>query len=221
MKTLGGKNRVWLFDYDLTLYAEREILLALDNRIALFVEKTLGCSAEEAQNVRKEYLQEFGTTLAGLRAKNGTLPDDYFDFIHDPSTLVYPKPDPQKKKLLDGLEGPKYIFTNGRSDWSRKGCRLMEIDGCFCRIVGLENLDWEGKPFASAYETMEQILEGDKAWSPGEDRGRIVLIDDSIKNLRTAAERGWTTVWIHEETQENSDVANFRLSNLMELPSIF
>lgn len=215
----NDKNRVWLFDYDLTLYSERKILLALDNRIALFVQKTLGCSAEKAQEVRKEYLQEFGTTLAGLRARHGTRPDDYFDFIHDPSTLVYPKPSPQKKNLLDSLEGPKYVFTNGRSDWSRKGLRLMGITECFRRIVGLENFGWEGKPNPSAYETMEKILVEDKAWA-GKDKAQIVLIDDSQKNLRAAAERGWTTVWIHAETERDLGEIDYRLPDLMDLQSI-
>ena len=49
-------SRIWLFDYDLTLYGEDErfVLDSLDKRIALFVQKTLNVNLEDAQKVRKE-----------------------------------------------------------------------------------------------------------------------------------------------------------------------
>ena len=73
---------VWLFDYDLTLYGteERCVLDSLDHRISKFVQKTVGGDFESAHKIRTDYLERFGTTLAGLMAMNNTDPDDFFDF---------------------------------------------------------------------------------------------------------------------------------------------
>ncbi len=216
------KENVWLFDYDLTLYShtERAVLDSLDVRISQFVERIVGCSFEDAQRIRKDYLKRFGTTLSGLRSVYGVSPDDFFDFIHNPEFLTYPCPAKEKRVLLKSLSGPKYIFTNGRSDWSRIGASRMGVLDCFCRIVGLENLDWEGKPQNSAYEKMEAVLEADGVFRRGESKRRIVLLDDSETNLSPAKSRGWITVWVNPSTEPVSFSPDFRISTLMELPAI-
>lgn len=220
MKILNAADRVWLFDYDMTLYSERAVLDSLDRRISLFVQKMLDISLEKASEIRREYLHTFGTTLAGLVALHGVRPDDYFDFIHEPSTLVYPEFSFEKLQMLDSILGPKYVFTNGRSDWSRKGISLMKISGCFRRVIGLEDLGWKGKPSASAYEKMEEVLFSDGAICRGESPEKIILLDDSLKNLKPACDRGWTTVWVHPESDADSSFVSGRISNLFELCEI-
>ncbi len=212
-------NRIWLFDYDLTLYgeSERDVLNSLDRRIALYVQQVANVNYEQAQEIRKRYWKEYGTTLAGLRAVYGATPDDFFDFIHQPETLLYPNPSPQKRALLEMIKGPKYIFTNGRSDWSRKGSSKMGILDCFERIVGLEDMDWDGKPQMNAYEVMEQVLETTGYWKKGEDPSRIVLLDDALHNLRPAHERGWKTVWVNPNSEEDGSFTDLRISHLLEL----
>lgn len=218
MKILNTADRIWLFDYDLTLYAERAVIESLDRRISLFVQKTVKCPFEEASRIRKDYLLRFGTTLAGLQSVYGVRPDDYFDFIHEPENLVYPEFSSAKIQMLRSLRGPKYVFTNGRSDWSRTGISRMGISECFRKIVGLENLGWEGKPAESAYEKMEEILHSDATFCAGDDPKRIILLDDSLKNLKPAHDRGWTTVWVNADSEEDGSFASARISSLMDLP---
>ena len=215
-------DRIWLFDYDLTLYAESEraVLNSLDRRIALYVQQVANVDYDHAQEIRKRYWKEYGTTLAGLRAVYGVTPNDFFDFIHQPETLVYPDFAPQKRALLEILKGPKYIFTNGRSDWSRKGSSKMGILDCFKRIVGLEDMNWDGKPQVSAYETMEKVLEYDGVWKKGDDPSRIVLLDDALHNLRPAHDRGWKTIWINPISKKNNNFTNFHIPNLINLLKI-
>ena len=92
-------------------------------------------------------------------AMNGTLPDDFFDFIHEPEYLIYPKVAPEKLSLLQSLNGHRYVFTNGRGDWSRAGMAHMQIDSAIEDVFDLRMMDWEGKPHASAYGKMEKWLE--------------------------------------------------------------
>ena len=47
-------DRIWLFDYDLTLYAESEraVLNSLDRRIALYVQQVTNIDYDHAQEIR-------------------------------------------------------------------------------------------------------------------------------------------------------------------------
>ena len=215
---------VWLFDYDLTLYGEEErfVLDSLDRRIALFVQKTVGGDFENATRIRKEYLVRFGTTLSGLMAMNGTDPDDFFDFIHEPEHLIYPRKAPEKLALLKELDGPRFVFTNGRHDWSEAGMAHMGIDSAIDGVFDLKMLGWEGKPHESAYVKMERWLERilpEKGWAMPANPSEIVLLEDSLRNLEPAHARGWTTILVNPNVEAPAWV-DFHIPHLMNLPDI-
>ena len=198
--------KVWLFDYDLTLYGaeERYVLDSLDHRISLFVQKTVGGDFESAHKIRTDYLEKFGTTLAGLMAMNGTDPDEFFDFIHEPEYLTYPKKAPEKFELLKSLEGPRFVFTNGRHDWSEAGMAHMGIDSAIDGVFDLKLMDWEGKPHESAYVKMERWLAQklpEMGYAVPADPKEIVLLEDSLRNLEPAHDRGWTTVLVNPNVE--------------------
>ena len=218
----NDSSKIWLFDYDLTLYGEEErfVLNSLDHRIAEFVQKTVGGTFESATEIRKDYLHRFGTTLSGLMAMNGTAPDDFFDFIHEPEYLVYPKVSPEKFALLKSLTGHRFVFTNGRGDWSRAGMARMEIAPAIEDVFDLKLMDWEGKPNASAYEKIENwlvargVLEKD-----AKDKSQIVLLEDSLRNLEPAHERGWTTILVNPNVQA-PDWVDFHIPHLLNLKEL-
>lgn len=215
---------VWLFDYDLTLYGteERYVINSLDHRISKFVQKTVGGDFESAHKIRTDYLERFGTTLAGLMAMNGTDPDEFFDFIHEPEYLTYPKKAPEKLSLLLGLKGPRFVFTNGRHDWSEAGMAHMGIDSAIDGVFDLKQLDWIGKPHDSAYEKMESWLARKlpaMGLSMPADPREIVLLEDSLRNLEPAHRRGWTTVLVNPDV-DAPDWVDFKIPHLMNLPEI-
>lgn len=215
---------VWLFDYDLTLYGteERYVINSLDHRISKFVQKTVGGDFESAHKIRTDYLERFGTTLAGLMAMNGTDPDEFFDFIHEPEYLTYPKKAPEKLSLLQSLAGPRFVFTNGRHDWSEAGMAHMGIDSAIDGVFDLKQLDWIGKPHDSAYEKMEswlaQKLPAMGLAMPADPR-EIVLLEDSLRNLEPAHRRGWTTVLVNPDV-DAPDWVDYRIPHLMNLPEL-
>ena len=219
---IGIKNdasKIWLFDYDLTLYGEEErfVLNSLDHRISLFVQKVVGCDFETAHKVRTDYLERFGTTLSGLMALHHTNPEDFFDFIHEPEFLIYPKVSPEKLALLESLEGRRYVFTNGRGDWSRAGMAHMQIDSAIEDVFDLKRMNWEGKPHASAYEKAEKWLESRGVFCKKDaDKSQIVLLEDSLRNLEPAHERGWTTVLVNPNIQAPAWV-DFHIPHLLNL----
>lgn len=215
---------VWLFDYDLTLYGteERCVINSLDHRISLFVQKTVGGDFASAHKIRTDYLERFGTTLAGLMAMNNTDPDDFFDFIHVPEFLTYPKKAPEKLALLQSLKGPRFVFTNGRHDWSEAGMAHMGIDSAIDGVFDLKQLDWVGKPHDSAYVKMEKWL-AEKLAGVGvaypENPKEIVLLEDSLRNLEPAHRRGWTTIFVNPTT-DTPNWVDFHIPHLMNLADL-
>lgn len=215
---------IWLFDYDLTLYGEdeRPVLQSLDNRISLFVQKVVGCDFHASHQIRTEYLERFGTTLSGLQAMHQVEPNDFFDFIHETEYLIYPKFSQQKRELLQNLDGPRFVFTNGRSDWSETGMARMGILDCMEGIFGLEQMDWIGKPHESAYEKLENWLKqrlSEKNMEFPRDSRQMVLLDDSIRNLEMAHRRGWTTILVNPQP-DKPDWLEYRIAHLLDLPKI-
>ena len=220
----NSPEKIWLFDYDLTLYGaeERYVINSLDHRISLFVQKTVGGDFESAHKIRTEYLERFGTTLAGLMAMHGTNPDDFFDFIHEPEYLIYPKKSPDKLALLQGLNGLRFVFTNGRHDWSEAGMAHMGIDSAIDGVFDLKLLGWEGKPHESAYDKMEKWL-AQKLPAMGfempENKREIVLLDDGLRNLEPAHRRGWTTIFVNPAS-ESAPYVDYHIPHLMNLADL-
>lgn len=217
---------IWLFDYDLTLYGADEhcVIDSLDERISQTVQNATGVDMETAHKIRKDYLLRFGTTLAGLQAMHGVKPDDFFDFIHQPEFLTYPKPSPEKRDLIKSLPGHRYVFTNGRRDWSEAGMEHMGIRDCFEDIFDLKQMDWIGKPHESAYEKVEkwlaQKLQVDALASQTyADPSQVILLDDSVRNLEPAHRRGWKTVLVNP-VPDVPDWVDFYIPDLMQLSTI-
>lgn len=217
---------IWLFDYDLTLYGADEhcVIESLDERISQTVQNATGVDMETAHKIRKEYLVRFGTTLAGLQAMHGVKPDDFFDFIHQPEYLIYPKPSPAKRSLITGMPGHRYIFTNGRRDWSEAGMEHMGVRDCFEDIFDLKQMDWIGKPHESAYEKAEKWLAQklpDQFFANGTpaDPSKIVLLEDSVRNLEPAHRRGWKTILVNPIPDVPSWV-DFYVPSLLHLTTI-
>lgn len=202
---------VWLFDYDLTLYGpdEREVLARLDRNITRFLQLRLNLSAAEADERRRSYWKEFGTTLAGLRARFDVTPAEYFDFIHGDANLILPRENSALRTLLLSLPGPRWIFSNARCDWVTQGLRSMGIEDCFDGILDIESFDWRSKPCAEIYPVVEERIRATGS--------NIVFVDDRIENLTPGRALGWRTVLVHATTHAPVDGGHLVLSRLLDL----
>lgn len=201
----------WLFDYDLTLYGhdERQVLGELDRNISRFLMVRLNLSEQSANDLRREYWGKYGTTLNGLRAQHGVVPEEYFDFIHAGTNLQDPKFAPEKRKLLRSLPGTRWVFTNARRDWAERGLRAMGISDCFSGVFDIELFGWNSKPNPLVYAEVEKRV-GAHGW-------RLILLDDSPVNLATARERGWRTVLVHPEAATQSVDCDLKIQSVLDL----
>ena len=199
-KLILNPEIIWLFDYDLTIYphTERHILDRLDVNITQFVQNTIQCSRKEADAIRIQYHDKYGTTLNGMIANYQTDPNEYFDYIHSQENIVPPERNSDLEKLLGQIKGPKYIFTNGRMDWCLKGIQHMGIDTYFKEIFDIQYFNWQNKPAPSIYSELQNTLLGKH---PG---FQFLFLDDKEVNLTPAKELGWHTVWISPGNTANS-----------------
>src|SRR5688500_10406771 len=77
--------RIALYDLDNTLYPHTVGLMDLINeRINLFVQERLQLDLDAARELRHQYFQAYGTTLAGLQKHHNIVEtEDYLSFVHD------------------------------------------------------------------------------------------------------------------------------------------
>jgi putative hydrolase of the HAD superfamily len=81
-------------------------------------------------------------------------------------------------------------------------------------------MNWEGKPHVSAYEKIEKWLESRGVLELNAlDKSQIVLLEDSLRNLEPAHERGWTTILVNPNVQAPSWV-DFHIPHLLNLREI-
>ncbi|MEC7234944.1 MAG: pyrimidine 5'-nucleotidase, partial [Pseudomonadota bacterium] len=98
----------WVFDLDNTLYpAQHNLFAQVDKRMTAFIQEALSVSREEAYRLQKDYLRDYGTTLAGLMKRHNMTPDTFLDFVHDIDVSVLP-PDPALRDMIDALPGRKF-----------------------------------------------------------------------------------------------------------------
>ena len=65
----------WIFDLDNTLYpASCDLFALIDERMGLYIQRTIGCDAAEARRIQKGHFHTHGTTLAGMMADHGVDP---------------------------------------------------------------------------------------------------------------------------------------------------
>ena len=202
---------VWLFDYDLTLYGrdEYEVLRRLDRNITRFLQVRFNLSEAEADERRQDYWRRYGTTLAGLRAKFGVSPTEYFDFIHAGEGLLFPRANPPLRAMLLSLPGSRWIFTNARRDWTLKGLQSMGIEDCFEGILDIETFGWVSKPHAKIYPKVETRVRASKH--------DLVFLDDRHENLVPAQARGWRTVLVAPTPESPIEGCDLVLPRLLDL----
>lgn len=178
----------WIFDLDNTLYpADCNLFAQIDVRMSEYISTRLGVDRTEARRIQKSYYFQYGMTLRGLMLEHGMDPGDYLDFVHDIDISVIP-PAPVLDRALGSLPGRKVVFTNGSRDHADRVLARLGVTNHFERVFDIETADYLPKPMPQPYD---QVLD-----ELAVDGTATVLFEDSPANLRPAAERGMTTVWV-------------------------
>lgn len=179
----------WLFDLDNTLYpAECELLALCDERMTDFTARETGLDRDAARALQRRYLDEHGTTLAGLMANHGVDPHEFLDHAHD-IPLDRLIPDPRLNAGLARLPGRRLIFTNGSEKHAARVLDAMGIADQFEDVFAVDTVDgFIPKPQPQAFANLLARHDVEPATS--------AFFEDTERNLRPGAELGMTTVMV-------------------------
>lgn len=178
----------WVFDLDDTLYPREQGVMGLvQARINAFMIDAVGLPAAEARALQHQFLNEHGTTLAGLMANYAVDPERFLREVHD-VPLDALEPNPRLAATIAGLPGKKYILTNGARWHAGRVLGRIGIAGHFDGVFAIEDMDLVPKPAPATFRRFVARF--------GVDPHRAVFFEDTPRNLEPARAMGMTTVLI-------------------------
>lgn len=190
----------WVFDLDDTLYpSDAPVMAQVSARMTDYVARLLDLPHDEARLVQKAYWREYGTTLHGLMANHKIDVRDYLDFVHDIDHSVIPA-NPELIRQLTALPGKRLVYTNGSLKHAETVLAHLGIDHLFNDIFDVEAAGFTPKPHREGFDRFAARFDLPVP--------RSVLFEDSVRNLKTAHEMGFTTVLIRaKEGMRTEDIA--------------
>jgi putative hydrolase of the HAD superfamily len=201
----------WLFDLDNTLYPKASGLFdEIDDRINRYLQRYFGVSAASADGLRRDYFQRYGLTLVGLMKERDADPDHYLEYVHRVELGRYLAPNARLKEVLESLDAPKAIFTNGSRSHSNAVTGALGVRDAFEEVFDIASTGYIPKPDPLSYRTVLERL--------GVEGERVVLVEDLERNLPPARELGMQTVLVGGKGGEES--ADHVLDSPEEIPSI-
>lgn len=180
--------RDWVFDMDDTLYPREQGLMGLvQKRINAYVVETAGLDPEQAALLQRQFLDEHGTTLAGLMA-NYTIDAEHF--LHEVHEVPMDglEPNPRLAEQLMRLPGRRFVFTNGAREYAGRVLERLGVTQCFDGVFAIEDADLTPKP---APATFRRVIE-----RFGIDPHRAAFFEDTPRNLEPAKALGMATVLV-------------------------
>jgi putative hydrolase of the HAD superfamily len=142
-----------IFDLDNTLYSARYGLeKGVSARIVDFLVSCLGISREEAGEIHRDLIKNYGTTLEYLMAEKGfTDAESYYKRIHPPDEADNLPPDTELGAYLASLPLPKAILTNSPREHAERILSRLGIGSCFSHIFDIRFNGFRGKPGRDAF----------------------------------------------------------------------
>jgi putative hydrolase of the HAD superfamily len=191
-----ARIRNWIFDLDNCLYPASTGLFALiDERMGAYIQRLLGCGAEEAKRVQKAHFHEHGTTLAGLMKEEGVDPHHFLADVHDIS-LDRVSADDRLVRLLPLLPGRRFVFTNGDAPYARRVLEAIGVHGHFDDLHDIHASELRPKPDPHGYALLCKRF--------GIDPRHALLADDMVQNLAPAKQLGMTTIWVDNGSERGN-----------------
>ncbi len=178
----------WVFDMDDTLYPREQGLMTLvQARINAYVVEAVGMDPDSARVLQRQFLDEHGTTLAGLMANYTIEPEHFLQDVHDvPMDSL--EPNPALREQLLRLPGRRFVFTNGARDYAGRVLERLGVTDCFDGVFAIEDADLTPKPEPATFRHMIQRF--------GFEPRSAVFFEDTPRNLEPAKALGMATVLI-------------------------
>lgn len=187
-----------LFDLDNTLYpAERDLFSLIDVRINHYMETQVGIEQQDVDGLRRQYWQDYGTTLQGLIHHHKVDPEDYLNYVHRVDVGSRLSRDVELREVIESLGVPSYVFTNGSRCHVDRVLNALGLEGLFVEIFDIRIAGYLPKPNPDPYQRIlaQLQLEGH----------HCVMVEDQAVNLKTAKDLGMKTVLVGKGLPERPE----------------
>lgn len=184
--------RFLLFDLDETLYPRSTGMFAeVRARIHRYMQERQGIRPDLVGQLRRSYLERYGTTLRGLQVHHGVDTDEYLHYVHDFEVAKYIQPNPALDEILTSLKQEKVIFTNATAEYVQRVLGALGIARHFRQTFDIRAIRFHCKPDPLSYRI---VLESLRASGP-----ECLLIEDNAGNLRGGKAFGMHTLLINQD----------------------
>jgi putative hydrolase of the HAD superfamily len=199
----------WVFDMDDTLYPrEQGVMRLVQERINLFLMEAVGLPGPEARVLQKQFLNEYGTTLAGLMANYQVDPARFLHEVHD-VPLDGLEPSPDLALALAALPGRKFVLTNAARGHAARVLDRLGVADRFDGVFAIEDMDLTPKPAPATFRRFLAAFDVDPQTS--------VFFEDTPRNLAPAKALGMTTVLVGDgHGHEIGDWIDARTPDLLD-----
>jgi putative hydrolase of the HAD superfamily len=199
----------WVFDMDDTLYPrEQGVMRLVQERINLFLMEAVGLPGPEARVLQKQFLNEYGTTLAGLMANYQVDPERFLREVHD-VPLDGLEPNPDLAAALAALPGRKFVLTNAARGHATRVLNRLGVADRFAGVFAIEDMDLTPKPAPATFRRFLAAFDVDPHTA--------VFFEDTPRNLAPAKALGMTTVLVGDgHGHEVGDWIDARTPDLLD-----
>ena len=178
----------WVFDLDNTLYPpEARLFDQIEVKMSAYVMASLGVDQTTADQLRRDYWRDYGTTLAGLMREHNVDPGPYLFDVHD-IDLSHLNKDPALAAAIDTLPGRKIVYTNGTAPYARQVLAARGLDQVFEAVYGVEEANFLPKPELEAFETIFAL--------DGIQPRQAAMFEDEARNLQVPPSLGMQTIHV-------------------------
>jgi putative hydrolase of the HAD superfamily len=213
MKKGAPRFRFLLCDLDNTLYPpDAGVMSAVGHRMVCYIVQRLGVPLHEAEQLKREYYQRYGTTMRGLILHHGIDPEDYLTFVHDVPLRRYIQPDPNLEAMLANIPLRRVVFTNADRVHASRVLDVLGVRHHFERIIDIRDFGFNSKPHWGAYRRILEILDA----YPHE----CIFVEDSAENLIPAKALGMLTILVGNKSSPEApsrDGADIRIMGILDL----
>jgi len=190
----GPHETVWLFDLDNTLHdSSHRIFKAIDGAMSDAMMRLLNVDRERADALRLEYWRRYGATAIGLERHHGIAASDFLEACHDFDVTPLLRVERGLAGMLARLPGRKIVLTNAPYSYACKVLHALGITQEFEAIWAIDHMRLQGRLRCKpSVAMMRQLLA--RLRVPAH---QVVLVDDTLANLRSARQVGMRTVLSH------------------------
>jgi len=166
------------------------------DRIILYMRDVVRINPELIPGLREKYLEEFGTTFAGLKRDYEIDKQDYLEFVHDIDLSQLLEKGQSLGNLLSDFSQRKVIFTSANLAHAEKVLKYLGIKGHFEKIIDIQSTLPHLKPHPHAFKKLLEMLNYE-SWEG------CLFVDDQLLNVETACEIGLQSILIDESLKSD------------------